>query len=320
MGTKTFIFKLNTLNNMGNKTKLTELGSGSTDKKAGEGLFRACVMIDSCIYQIGNDTTIQEAIEFCEEYNGMDHGVQIFDDEGFGMVRSRNIPKFYGKLIVIDGTDGTGKATQTKKLIERLKSEGIRCKTFDFPHYQNHFGGLIGEGLAGKHGDFVGMSPYIVSSLYAADRFESSEMIKRWLSEGAVVILDRYVSANQIHQGGKINTDEERQKFLAWLDHMEHVIFKIPRPDIILYLDLPLEISQKLLQENIGKEKKIYHAGSDQHEDNPQHLLDAKQSGVKMVQSMNTWKSIECGENGEILPIGIIHEKIWQEVQEIINA
>ncbi len=302
-----------------NKSKLTELGSGNSDKKATKDLFRACVMIDSCIYQIGDDAKLDGAIAFCEEYNGMDHGVQIFDDEGFGMIKNGKLPRLDGKLIVIDGTDGVGKNTQAKKLIERLKSEGIRCKTFDFPHYQNHFGGLIGEALAGKHGDFVGMSPYIVSSLYAADRFESSEMIKEWLSEGAVVILDRYVSANQIHQGGKIKSEEEREKFLQWLDHMEHGIFKIPRPDVILYLDLPLEISQKLLQEGKAKEKKIYHSGTDQHEDNPQHLLDARISGVKMVESMNAWKRIICGENDEIFSVDVIHEKIWTEVKEILR-
>src|SRR3990167_6836927 len=116
-----------------------------------------------------------------------------------------------GKLIVLDGTDGSGKATQTKILQARLKKEGYRVQTLDFPQYEkNFFGGLIGECLAGEHGDFVSIDPYIGSTLYAADRFESKDKIMRWLRAGCVVVLDRYVSSNQIHQGGKITDAKKR--------------------------------------------------------------------------------------------------------------
>ena len=100
-----------------------------------------------------------------------------------------------GRLIVIDGTDGSGKATQVKLLQTRLKKEGYRVKTLDFPQYQeNFFGGFIGECLTGDHGNFVSLDPYIASVLYAADRFQSKEKILGWLKKGEIVILDRYVS------------------------------------------------------------------------------------------------------------------------------
>jgi dTMP kinase len=224
-----------------------------------------------------------------------------------------------GKLIVIDGLDGSGKATQARELVERLRKEGKRVETFDFPHPTNHFGKLIYEGLGGKHGDFAGTSPYIISPLYAADRFESSFMIKKWLSQGAIVVLDRYVSANQIHQGGKIDDDAKRKEFLEWLDHMEHGIFGIPRPDQIIYLDVPVEISQKLAKEKAALDKKQHYGTTDQHEDDIDHLRNAKESGLKMIASTNSWKRIQCYEKGEMLPVSVIHNKVWECVSDVIG-
>ncbi|MEK7181986.1 MAG: thymidylate kinase, partial [Patescibacteria group bacterium] len=106
------------------------------------------------------------------------------------MARSRK----KGKLIVIDGTDGSGKATQTDLLLKRFKKEGLLVKKLDFPRYEdNFFGKFIGECLAGEHGDFVSLDPRIASSLYAFDRFETKPLIEKWLSAGYTVILDRYV-------------------------------------------------------------------------------------------------------------------------------
>ena len=120
-----------------------------------------------------------------------------------------------GKLIVIDGTDGSGKATQVAKLKERLILEGVVVESLDFPrYYDNFFGKLVGECLAGKHGDFAALSPKIASVIYAADRFESAQQIRTWLDEGKTVVLDRYVSSNQIHQGGKIDNPDERYDFM----------------------------------------------------------------------------------------------------------
>jgi dTMP kinase len=226
-----------------------------------------------------------------------------------------------GKLIVIDGTDGSGKATQVKKLKERLVSEGISVESLDFPrYYDNFFGKLIGEGLAGELGDWTALHPKIASALYAADRYESSQQISDWLDNGKIVILDRYVSSNQIHQGGKINKEKERKEFMQWLDTMEHNVFKIPRPDVILYLNVPLEVTQKLLVKKGNQESKKYLDGrGDQHENNLEHLEAAKESGLKMIAENNNWKKIECSANGEILSIDEIHTKIYGLVKDIIS-
>ena len=218
-----------------------------------------------------------------------------------------------GYLIVLDGTDGSGKATQARELVARFVKEGKRVETLDFPQYQKFFGKLIGECLNGEHGDWAKIDPKIASVLYAADRFDASVLIKKWLAEGAIVILDRYVSSNQIHQGGKISDDQERAEFLAWLDTMEHEVFQIPRPDAIIYLDVPIEITQRLLKEKSANDKKDYKtSGTDAHEDDVDHLIAAKESGLKMISSNSTWHRIQCYENDVMLPINVIHEKIWE--------
>ena len=241
------------------------------------------------------------------------------------------INKMKGKLIVIDGTDGVGKATQTAKLVKRLETEGYQTETLDFPRYKEHFGKLIGECLNGmdcitnwkgdpKDVGFASLHPKIASVLYAADRFDTSSTIEKWLLEGKVVVLDRYVSANQIHQGGKITDENERKEFLKWLDHMEHGIFKIPRPDKIIYLDVPIEITQKLLQEKSSNIKKEYKkSGIDAHENNVDHLIAAKISGLKMVEQLNSWERIECYSDNQLISLEGVHERIWQIVLKVLN-
>src|SRR3989338_5111207 len=131
-----------------------------------------------------------------------------------------------GKLIVIDGTDGSGKATQTDLLVKHLKRDGQRVKVVDFPdYYSNFFGKFIGHCLSERYYDFVKVHQKIASVLYAADRFESRDKIKKWIAEGNIVIANRYASANQIHQGGKIANTKKRESFLKWLAEMEYEVF-----------------------------------------------------------------------------------------------
>jgi len=153
--------------------------------------------------------------------------------------------KHKGKLIVIDGIDGAGKATQTKLLIKRLKKEGHKTATLDFPqYYNNFFGKLIGRFQNGEFGDAPTTNPYLASVLYAADRWESKSKIEKQLKERRIVVLDRYVSANQIHQGGKILGAKEKKNFLDFLEEMEVKIFKIPKPDEIIFLNVPYQFSK----------------------------------------------------------------------------
>src|SRR3972149_10425313 len=154
-----------------------------------------------------------------------------------------------GKLIVIDGTDGSGKATQAELLIKHLKKDGHKVKSINFPdYYSNFFGKFIGHCLTEQYYKFVKTHPKIVSVLYAADRFESRDRMNKWLKDGYTIVTNRYVSANQIHQGGKISNIEKRQNFFKWLDEMEYKVFKIPRPDVVFYLYLPIPVVLQLIR------------------------------------------------------------------------
>ncbi|PIR38784.1 MAG: dTMP kinase [Candidatus Zambryskibacteria bacterium CG10_big_fil_rev_8_21_14_0_10_42_12] len=218
-----------------------------------------------------------------------------------------------GKLIVLDGTDGSGKATQVALLKKRLQKNGVKVKTIDFPQYKNNFfGKLIGECLAGKRGDFIKVDSRIASTLYAADRWETSRKIYSWLEQGYVVIADRYVSSNQIHQGGKIRNNKERREFLKWLDDLEFKVFKIPRPDLLLYLHLPVKLSFELLQKKSLTKKKHYLEGKkDLAESDVKHLEDSRKSALKLVKESNQWAQIECSEKGHILSREEINDRIF---------
>lgn len=226
-----------------------------------------------------------------------------------------------GKLIVLDGADGSGKATQAQFLVKRLKKEGYRVQALDFPQYEsNFFGQLVGECLAGTYGDFIAIDPHIASTLYAADRFESKKKLDRWLQQGSIVVLDRYVSANQIHQGAKIGNDKKRKEFLEWLEKMEFGVYGIPRPDLVFYLDVPQGVADKLLSR--GKQglsvNRAARGKKDLAETNRTHLLAARESALKIVQKKNNWKRIACAPKGELLSREVIAEQIWKKVKEII--
>lgn len=223
-----------------------------------------------------------------------------------------------GRLIVIDGIDGSGKATQTLLLSKRLKKEGYKVKTIDFPrYYDNFFGGLIGDYLSGKFGDFIQVDPRVASVLYAADRFESSKQIKEWLDNGYLVISDRYVSANQIHQGGKISSTTKRKIFLEWLDKMEYEVFKIPKPDLVIYLDVPFEVSKKWLENKVVKRRKKYLKGKkDVAEDNLIHLKDSRNSALYLEKINKNWEKISCCKGVVCLSPEGVHEEVFKIIRK----
>lgn len=225
-----------------------------------------------------------------------------------------------GKLIVIDGIDGSGKALQTSLLAKRLKKEGYKVKTIDFPQYQNNFfGNLLGEYLSGGFGDFIQVDPRLASVLYAADRFEASKKIKKWLDEGFCVLADRFVSANQIHQGGKIRSVKDRGDFLEWLDEMEHKVFEIPRPDKVIYLDVPFEVSQKWLKKKVAQRKKGYLKGrKDVAEDNLQHLKDSRNAALYLVRNNKNWYKITCCSGMVCMLPEQVHEHVWKQVKKFL--
>jgi len=224
-----------------------------------------------------------------------------------------------GKLIVLDGGDGSGKATQTALLIKSLKKEKIPVRTLDFPQYENNFfGKLIGECLVGDHGDFLNTDPLIASTLYAADRFESKGKIESWIKKGYTVVLDRYVSANQIHQGGKIADTKKLKEFLARLDEMEHSVFKIPRPDAIIYLDMPVKVAAELLKET--KVGKGYAKGKkDATEESLAYQENSKKSALAIIKKLNAWHKISCVKRNKLRAIEDIHEEIFDTALKVIK-
>ncbi len=226
-----------------------------------------------------------------------------------------------GKLIVIDGTDGSGKATQVALLTKRLKKEGSIVKNVDFPeYYKNFFGKFIGHCLSEQYYNFVKVHPKIASVLYAADRFQSKEEIEGWLAKGYIVIANRYVSANQIHQGGKIKNAKKRQAFLKWLDEMEYKVFKIPRPDVVVYLSVPLETSIQMTKERNKNSKRNYLGNKkDVHEVDIQFQKNSRESALWLAKTQKYYKKIDCAKNGQILSREVIHDSIYKEVKKIVK-
>ncbi len=212
------------------------------------------------------------------------------------------------KIIVIEGGDSVGKATQVELLMKRLQAEGIPVATMDFPRYtQNAFGALLRECLDGKHGDFMQLDPKIAATLYAADRFESRKELESLLAEGKIVILDRYVSANLMHQGAKIADLQEREAFVGWLDHIEHGVFGCPRPDLTVYLDVPPEKSKVLLDYMVSTGKKT----ADVAEQNREHQEHAATCAQYLANTQDGWESVMCMEGDALRTREDIHEEIY---------
>lgn len=225
-----------------------------------------------------------------------------------------------GTFIVIDGTDGSGKATQVALLAARLKKEGKKVHTIDFPeYYKNFFGKFIGHCLTEQYYNFIQVHPKIASVLYAADRFESKGEIEKWLAKGDVVLANRYVSSNQIHQGGKIKSPKKRRDFLKWLDEMEYTVFGLPRPDIVLYLSLPTALSLALMQERDNTQKRGYkRKKADVHEVDALFQEKSRASALKLVKELNNFVKIECVQRGELLSREVIHKKVYESVQQLL--
>jgi dTMP kinase len=226
-----------------------------------------------------------------------------------------------GAFIVLDGNDGSGKATQARLLGDRLVAEGVLSEKVDFPAYDtNFFGALVGECLRGEHGDFVHMDPKIASSLYALDRLESTSHIRDSLREGRVVIADRFSSSNQIHQGGKIPNEQEREAFLLWLDKMEHQVLSIPRPDAIMYLQVPVETSLVLLTEKRkAKNNGLADGQKDTVEEDRTYLERSHETANWLASHQPNWHVIDCIKSGTMRTPEDIHEELYSVVSRILK-
>lgn len=219
-----------------------------------------------------------------------------------------------GKLIVIEGTDCSGKETQSNLLIEKLTNDGIRIKKFSFPNYNSPTGKIIGGPYLGKSyicdGWFTEGAPNVdpkVSALYyAADRLYNIDKIKFLLDNGVNIILDRYTYSNMAHQGGKISDEEERNKMYEWLENLEFNLLELPKPDIGVFLHMPYELSLTLKK---NREEEL-----DQNEKDKTHLINAETAYIELAKKYDFY-TIECNENERIKTIEEINEDLYNHVK-----
>lgn len=225
-------------------------------------------------------------------------------------------PSRKGLFVVIDGTDGSGKATQTQLLVDRLTKAGFSVEMMDFPQYGQKSAGLVEEYLNGKYGPADEVGPYRASIFYASDRYDASFKLKKWLEEGKIVISNRYVTANMGHQGGKIADDEERKKYFEWLYSLEYEIFNIPKPDLNIILHVDAAVAQKLVDQKgardyVGGEKR------DIHEADINHLRNAEKVYIEIAHTFSNFKLINCTRNNEIMSREAISDLVWKEMERL---
>ncbi len=222
-----------------------------------------------------------------------------------------------GKFIVIDGTDGSGKATQTDLLVQKLTTAGLEVKKITFPQYNKKSAGAVEEYLSGKYGSAEQVSPYTASLFFAVDRYDASFTIRQWLAEGKVVIADRYTTANLGHQGAKFKSDQDLKKFISWLDDLEYNILKIPRPDLTIILHLPADVSQNLAQQRENRD--WADKTRDIHEEDIVHLQAAEKTYLQIVNQLPNCSLIECANNNQPLTREVIAEQVWAKVEKLLK-
>ena len=219
-----------------------------------------------------------------------------------------------GKLIVLEGTDGSGKATQTAKLLERLLAEGISCRTVEFPRYDEESSALIRMYLGGAFGNKPSdVNAYAATTFFAVDRYASFK--QDWggfYEEGGLVLADRYTTSNAVHQGGKLPPGE-RSEYFRWLFDFEYRLMGLPSPDLVIYLDVPVEQTE----ENMHRREAETHTSADIHEKDRDYLRQCRTAAIDAAEQFG-WKRIPCTRDGIMRPVEEIHNDVYTAVKEIL--
>ncbi len=219
-----------------------------------------------------------------------------------------------GKLFVIDGTDGSGKATQTALLVARLQQEGYKVRELSFPCYGTPCCAPVEQYLQGAFGDDPNaVNCYAASTFYAVDRFASFKQDwQAFYEEGGVLVANRYVTSNLVHQMTKL-PKEEWDSFALWLKDLEYNRFGIPAPDQVIYLSMPVEVSQRLMSGRYqGDESK-----KDIHEKDVAYLAKCRQAAAYAAEHEG-WHTIDCSENEQPRTIEAIGEELWSMIKECL--
>ena len=223
-------------------------------------------------------------------------------------------------LIVLEGGDGSGKATQAALLRARLEEQHGEVTLFDFPRYEESLSGkLVGECLAGKHADFRTLSPYLASLPYVLDRIGVREQIAEQLTKN-IVMCNRYTPSNVAYQAAKL-LPADRERFVTFIEALEYDEFKIPRPTLVLYLHVPTAIATRLIER---KAERGYLSGTDQKKDQHERDTSYQEEVVRvyldLAKERPDWDVVNCiDEGGELLSRESIHEQIWNIVESHVQ-
>ena len=221
-----------------------------------------------------------------------------------------------GKLIVIEGTDGSGKSTQFKALTQRLQKENTEFRTLVFPRYSEPSSSLIRMYLGGEFGNKPSdVNAYAASSFYAVDRYASFKQDwGQWYTDGGLIVSDRYTTSNAVHQTSK-EPENKQDAFLKWLYEFEYDKLGLPRPDLTIYLDVPTDFTEKLLR---GREEAT-NTHADIHERDMEYLATCRKIGKKAA-GYYSWTVIECVRDGVMRTIEDIHEEIYRHVMACLEV
>lgn len=215
-----------------------------------------------------------------------------------------------GKLIVIEGTDGSGKSTQFKLLTERVAREGKEFQRLVFPQYQEESSSLIRMYLGGEFGTKPSdVNAYAASAFYAVDRYASYKKVwGQWYENGGLVLSDRYTTSNAVHQASK-EPEEKQAEFLKWLYEFEYDKLGLPAPDLVIYLDVPTDFTEKMMRSR----EAATNTHADIHEQDLQYLATCRRTGKAAAKFYN-WTVINCVRDGAMRSIEDIHEEIYRHV------
>ena len=219
-----------------------------------------------------------------------------------------------GRLIVFEGTDGSGKATQSRLLFERLEREGVDCRKLNFPRYGEKSAALVElylGGAFGSHPDDV--NAYAASTFYAVDRYASYK--QDWgafYEAGGLVIADRYTTSNAVHQVSKL-PPEERTVFLNWLFELEYGKLGLPKPDLVLYLDMPTEITEKMMRSR----EAATGTHADIHEQDEAYLRSCREAAREIVKDCG-WTVIHCAKGDAPRTVEDIHNEVYKTVKSLL--
>ena len=220
-----------------------------------------------------------------------------------------------GKLIVLEGTDGAGKTTQIRLMARRLEQEGVPFRQVKFPRYGSPFAAPVERYLQGDLGKRPGdVNAYAASTLYAVDRYASYRQEWREDYEGGKLILsDRYTTSNAVHQAPKL-PEEERWTYLNWLFDLEYNRLALPEPDLVVYLDLPVELTERLLRAR----RERTHTQADIHEQDEAYLRSCRENAREIARDLG-WRRIDCSREGAVRTQEDIHAEAWELVRTLLG-